>query len=74
MSFDKKAYDKEYAKTHREKMNAAVKKWRETHPDEWKKRNAANFRRWIEKNREKYNAYQRDYRAKQKGIDSNEKI
>lgn len=68
MAFDKREYDKEYAKTHREKINAATKKWREAHPDEWRKKNTANFRRWTEKNREKYNAYQREWRAKKKAL------
>lgn len=66
MAFDKKAYNRKYAREHRDKMNSATKKWRATHPDEWRERNTRNFKRWAEKNREKYNAYQRAWRAKKK--------
>ena len=68
MAFDKKAYDREYAKAHRGKMNAATEKWRKAHPEEWRKRNAENFKRWADKNREKYNTYQREWRAKRKAL------
>lgn len=68
MTFDKKTYDKDYARKHRDRINSATKRWREAHPEEWKKKNAENFRRWTEKNREKYNAYQREWRAKKKAL------
>lgn len=68
MAFDKKAYNREYARAHREKMNAAVKKWRKNHPEERKKKSTENARKWREKNREKYNAYHRAWRAKQKEL------
>lgn len=66
MSFDKKEYDEEYQRTHRDKVNAAVKKWRKAHPEEWKRKNVERSRKYREENREKYNAYHRAYRAKQK--------
>lgn len=66
MAFDKKAYDKEYARKHRDKINSATKRWRKAHPEEWREKNARNFKRWAEKNRERYNAYQRAWRAKKK--------
>ena len=66
MAFDKKAYDKEYARKHRDKINSATKRWREAHPEEWKEKNAKTFKRWAEKNREKDNAYQREWRRSRK--------
>lgn len=66
MSFDKKKYDEEYQRTHRDKVNAAVKKWRKVHPEEWKRKNAERARKYREENREKYNAYHRAYQAKRK--------
>lgn len=68
MAFDKKAYDKEYARTHRPQLNAARKKWKEAHPEEARSLNTECQRRWREKNRERYNAYQREYRARQRAL------
>ena len=66
MSFNKKEYDKEYQRTHRAQNNLARKRWRENHPEEARKLNTESHRKWRLKNKEKYNAYQREWRAKQK--------
>ena len=62
----KQLYMSEYHKAHRDKANAARKKWRLAHPNEEKERNTKNLQQWREKNREKYNAYQREYHKRKK--------
>ena len=62
----KAAYMKEYWKTHRAEQNAARKRWRENHPEEERKRASEYYRRWIKLNKEKYNAYQREYYQRRK--------
>lgn len=66
MSFNKKEYDKEYQRAHREQANARKKKWKERHPEKAKELNRKTVVGWQQRNREKYNAYQRAWRAKQK--------
>lgn len=62
----KQAYMKKYWQEHRAEQNAARKRWRENHPEEERKRNTINHRKWRLANKEKYNAYQREWRAKKK--------
>lgn len=66
MAFDKKAYDKEYAREHRAQCNAIRKRWVENHPEEARELNRKSVVGWQQRNREKYNAYQRAWRAKKK--------
>lgn len=66
MAFDKKAYNREYQRTHREQYSGYVKKWRETHPEEARELNRKTVVGWQQRNREKYNAYQRAWHAKRK--------
>lgn len=63
---NKAAYMKEYWKTHRADNNEARKRWRKRHPEEERKLNTEAQRKWREANREKYNAYQREYYAKRR--------
>lgn len=58
------AYMHEYWKTHREERNAATKKWRKNHPEKTRETMTETSRIWREKNREKYNKYQREYYLK----------
>ena len=68
MVFDKEAYNREYQKTHRAQANEARRKWAKAHPEECRKLNTETHRRWRQKNREKYNAYMREWRAKKTAL------
>lgn len=67
----KKIYNREYQKAHRAQNNAARKKWRKNHPEAARELDARTVANWQKKNREKYNAYQREWRAKQKAKENN---
>lgn len=73
MSFDKKEYNREYQRAHREQNNIARKKWREAHPEKARELNRRITVGWQQRNREKYNAYQRAWRAKKKALAEKEK-
>lgn len=66
MAVDKKAYNKEYQRTHRAQCNAARKRWVKNHPEEARELNRKTVVGWQQRNRDKYNAYQRAWRAKKK--------
>lgn len=68
MAFDRKAYNKEYQRAHRAEMNEARRKWAKAHPEEARKLNTESHRKWREKNRERYNAYMREWQAKKKAL------
>jgi len=50
-------YNKEYYLTHREEILARAKKWREEHPEQYKKA----LKRCVAKNRDKYNSQKKIY-------------
>ena len=56
---------KKYAAANREQG----KQYYAEHKDdpEYKAKRGANYKRWREKNKDKWNAYQREYRRKRKG-------
>lgn len=57
----KRAYDREYQKTHRAKYSASRKKWVERNPERARELNRRTVKKWRENHREEYNAYQREY-------------
>lgn len=62
MAMDRKAYNDKYWAEHRYEI---LKKRRERYKKDKKKIDAQN-RRWLDANREHWNAYMRDYRKKKK--------
>ena len=57
-------------------MKANKSKWYEEHKNdpEYKARRDATTRRWVKKNRDKWNAYQREYKRTHKKGAGNENI
>lgn len=62
----KKAYAKKYWQEHKAECNEAVKRWRKAHPEKARELNTTNHSKWVEANRDKWNAYMREYRKKRK--------
>ena len=56
----KRAYDREYRKAHRAECNASKKKWVELHPERARELNRKTVKKWRERHREEYNAYQKE--------------
>ena len=63
---NRREYMRKYWQEHRLERNEATKRWRYSHPEAARKLHRDNAAKWRELNREKYNAYQREYR-KRKG-------
>lgn len=64
----RREYMRKYWQEHKTARNAATKRWRETHREHARKLSRDTAATWREKNREKYNAYQREYRKKRKAL------
>ncbi len=62
-----KAIEKRYYLKHREKRIANAEKWNKEHPVEHNRMCRIAHDKWIEKNRGRWNKYQRDYKRKKKG-------
>lgn len=60
-----------YRNLHREEINTKAKEWYYSHKNdpEFKKKAYANTKRWIENNRDKWNAYYREYKRKRKALE-----
>ena len=66
-----KEYNAKYWKEHKEQISERRKKFYQEHKEEISKRN----KRWIEANRDKWNAYQREYyRRKKAELDKNKQV
>lgn len=63
---NKKEYMREYWKEHKTERNEATKRWRRNHPEEARKLYKNSAAKWRVLNREKYNAYMREYRKRKK--------
>lgn len=69
----KRAYMKKYWQDHKDERNAAVKRWKEAHPEQARERSRKYIKKWLEENRDKWNQYQREYYQKRKEEDEAKK-
>ena len=66
---DRKAYMKKYYQEHRKEYLEANRRFRISHPGyhrKYQEQQSEYKRGWYEENRERWNEYMREYRAKQK--------
>ena len=68
-------YCRRYRIEHKEQIKESIKYYRQIHRDkyqspEYKARQKELHKIWVENNREKYNAYHREYRRKRREMQS----
>ena len=69
MKKNRSEYNKRYWATHKEEIAEQRKGFYKEHKKEILERN----KKWLEENRDRWNAYQREYRAKRK-LDKKKKV